>query len=129
MEDCQGNAIVDYRHVLKIWENFTTQLFERANRPENLEFKTQEEVDEDNRDPYILQSAVKKAIKKMSDKKATGDDDVPRVLFKLLGKDSLKTMTHQIGNNYETGEWCKDFLEVTMIALEKEPKATKCSDH
>jgi hypothetical protein len=30
---------------------------------------------------------------------------------------------------YETGEWPKDFTEVTIIALKKKPQATKCSDH
>jgi hypothetical protein len=30
---------------------------------------------------------------------------------------------------YETGEWPKDFTEVTLIALKKKPQATKCSDH
>jgi hypothetical protein len=30
---------------------------------------------------------------------------------------------------YETGEWPKDFTEVTMISLKKKPKATKHSDH
>jgi hypothetical protein len=26
-------------------------------------------------------------------------------------------------------KWLKDFIEVTMIALKKKPKATKCSNH
>jgi hypothetical protein len=30
---------------------------------------------------------------------------------------------------YVTGEWPRDLIEVTMIALKKKPKATKCSDH
>ena len=30
---------------------------------------------------------------------------------------------------YETGEWTKEFTEVTMIALKKKTQATKCSDH
>ena len=30
---------------------------------------------------------------------------------------------------YKTGEWSKDCIEVTMIALKKKPKATKCSSH
>jgi hypothetical protein len=29
---------------------------------------------------------------------------------------------------YESGEWPKDFTEVTTIALKKKSKATKCSD-
>jgi len=30
---------------------------------------------------------------------------------------------------YETAVWPKGFTEVTKIALKKQPKATKCSDH
>jgi len=38
-------------------------------------------------------------------------------------------MTKLINTVYETGEWTKDFTEVTMFALKKMPQATKCSDH
>ena len=41
----------------------------------------------------------------------------------------MKIMTKLINTIYETGEWPKDFTEVTMIALNKKPLATKCSDH
>jgi len=74
-----------------------------------------------------LQSEVEKAIKEMRNKKATGDDDVPGGVLILFG-DGLKIMTKLINTIYETGEWPKDFTEVTMIALKK-PQATKCSDH
>jgi hypothetical protein len=40
----------------------------------------------------------------------------------------LKIFTKLINTIYETGEWPKDFTEVTMIALKK-TQATKCSDH
>jgi len=76
-----------------------------------------------------LQSEVEKAIKEMRNKKATGDDDVPGDVLKLLGEGGLKIMTNLINTIYETGEWPKDFTEVTMIALKKKPQATKCSDH
>jgi hypothetical protein len=65
----------------------------------------------------------------MRNKKATEDDDVPGDVLKLLGEGALKIMTKLINTIYETGGWPKDFTEVTMIALKKEPKATKCSDH
>jgi len=41
----------------------------------------------------------------------------------------LKIVTKLIKTMYETGEWPKDFKEVTIIALKKKPQATKCSDH
>ena len=65
----------------------------------------------------------------MRNKKATGDDDVPGDVLKLQGEDGLKIMTKLINTIYETGEWPKDFTEVTMIAFKKKPQATKCSEH
>jgi hypothetical protein len=78
---------------------------------------------------YILQGEVEKAIKEMRNRKATGDDDVPGDVLKLLGEGGLKILTKLINTIYETGEWPMDFTEVTMIALKKKTQATKCSDH
>jgi hypothetical protein len=72
---------------------------------------------------------VEKPSKEMRNQKGTGDDDVPGDVLKLLGDGGLKIMTKLINTIYETGEWVKDFTEVTMIALKKKPQATKCSDH
>jgi hypothetical protein len=71
---------------------------------------------------------VKKVIKEMRHTKATGDDDVPGDVLKLLGEGGLKIMTKLINTTHETGEWPKDFTEVTVIVLKK-PQATKCSYH
>jgi hypothetical protein len=59
---------------------------------------------------------VEKAIKEMRDKKARGDDDVPGDVLKLLGEGGLRLMTQMINSIYVTGEWPRDFIEVTMIA-------------
>jgi hypothetical protein len=37
-------------------------------------------------------------------------------------------MIQLINSIYVNGEWPRDFIEVTMIALKKKPKATKCSN-
>jgi len=74
IEDFQGNKIADKSQVLKIWENYITELYDRPNLPENLEVEPEEEVDTDGRGSYILQSEVEKAIKEMRNKKATGCD-------------------------------------------------------
>jgi hypothetical protein len=48
---------------------------------------------------------VEEAIKEMRNKKATGDDDAPGDVLKLLGESGLKIMTKLINTIYETGEW------------------------
>jgi len=78
--------------VLKIWENYITELHDRPNRPETLEVEPEEEVDAEEMDPYILQSEVEKDIKEIRNKKATRDDDLPGDVLKLLGEGGLKIM-------------------------------------
>ena len=65
----------------------------------------------------------------MRNRKATGDDDIPGDVLKILGEGGLKILTKLINTIYETGEWPKNFTEVTMITLKKKTQATKCSDH
>ena len=52
IEDSQGNRIVDEKQVLKIWENYVTELYDRPNRLDTLEVETKEEVDTDEKGPY-----------------------------------------------------------------------------
>ena len=42
-------------------------------------------------------------------------DDVPGDVLRLLRKCGLRTVIQQINNIYETGQWLKDFGEVTVI--------------
>jgi hypothetical protein len=81
-----------------------------------------------------LQSEVEKFIKDLLDRKATLDGYVPGDVLKLLGDDGLKLTTQLIKTHThththvcvcvcETGEWSKNFVEVTTIALYKKPKS------
>jgi len=63
----------------------------------------------------------------MRNRKATGDDDIPGDVLKLLGEGGLNILTKLSNFICNTGEWPQDFAEVTMIALKKKTKATKCS--
>jgi len=72
---------------------------------------------------------MEKATKEMRNRKTTGNADVPRDVLKLLGDGGLKILTKLINTIYETGEWPKDFTEVTMFALKKKTQATQCSNH
>ena len=60
IEDSKGNLIVDKRQVLKVLDNYITELYNQPNRPENLEDEPEEEVDTDEKCPYIFQSEMEK---------------------------------------------------------------------
>jgi hypothetical protein len=49
VEDSQGNMIVDQTQVLKIWEIYVEELYDQANRPENLNVELEEDVDKDHK--------------------------------------------------------------------------------
>ena len=93
-------------------------IYDRPNRPETPEVEPEEEIDTDEKGPYILQSKVEKATKETRNRKATGDDDTWRCA-QLLGEGGLKILTKLINTVFETAEWPKDFTEDTMIALKK----------
>jgi hypothetical protein len=53
IENSQVNRIVDQRQVLKIWENYVTELYDRSNRLETLEVEPEKEVDRRERPIYF----------------------------------------------------------------------------
>jgi len=102
----------------------------RSNKSKGtVEVEHEEEIGTEEKDPYILQGEVEKVIKGVRNRKATGDDDVPGDVLKILVEGGLKILTKLISTIYESGEWPKDFTEVTMIVLNKKTQATKCLDH
>jgi hypothetical protein len=117
IEDSKGKRIGEQIQVLKIWENYISELYDRSNRPETLKVEPEDEADTDEKGPYIFQSEVEKAVKEIRNKKAIGDGDVTGDVFNLLGEGGLKIMTTLINTIYETGEWPKDFIEVTKITM------------
>ena len=130
IEDSQGNRIVDQRQVLKMWENYVTDIYDRPNRPETLEVESEEEVDTDEKGPYIFKARWKKLLRKRGiERLQEVIMYIPGDVLKLLGEGGLKIVTKLINTIYETGEWPKDFTEVTMIALKKKAQGIKCSDH
>ena len=68
---------------------------------------------------------MEKAIKEMRNRKATGDDDIPGDVLKLLGKVGLKILTKLSNTIYNTGEWPKDFNKSFNDCVEEEDKSYK----
>jgi len=73
----------------------------------------------------MSQREVEKAINETNVKMAArDDDDVPGNALKLRREEGLRIMK-LLNIVYETGEWPRDFTEVTAIALKEEAKSYK----
>ena len=83
-------------------ENFITELYDGPNRLGNLQVEPEENVQTDEKRPYVLHSEVEKAIKVTMDKKAVRDDNISGDVPRILGEDGLR-MT-QLINKLEGGQ-------------------------
>lgn len=54
ISDPQGNIKDGQRHVLQILESYVAELYDRNYRPKNLGAETEDEVNRDEKYPYIL---------------------------------------------------------------------------
>ena len=129
IENNDGTVVSEQKEILKVWEDYIATLYDKENRPQEIIIEEEKDVNEDDKGPSILRSEVEKAIKDLGRGKATGDDNIPAEILKVLGNEGIKKLTELINNIYKTGIWPNDFLDVTMIALKKKPDARKCADH
>jgi len=54
IDDSHKNRRVEQSKVLKIWENYITELYDPPNRLQTLEVEPEEEVDTGEKGPYIF---------------------------------------------------------------------------
>jgi len=88
IEESQGNIIVDQRKIMKIWENYITELYDRANQTKNVEIESEEKVDADETCTCVLHREVEKSYEVLN-KKPTADDDLVGNGLTLSKKDCM----------------------------------------
>jgi hypothetical protein len=81
--------------------------------PENLEVKPGKDVDAYEKDPYVFQSEMEKAVKEMGVRSL--QEMIYLGIYSTGWGAGLRLMKQLIKNTYETGEWLKDFIEVSVI--------------
>ena len=104
-------------------------MYDTENCKIDIAIEGEDALDKDEKGPTILKSVLVKAIKDKQRNKVTIDGNIPVDLLKKLGDSGLKIMTTLVNKISMSGDWPKDFLDVTMIALLKKVQAKKYSDH
>ncbi|XP_060520837.1 uncharacterized protein LOC132698660 [Cylas formicarius] len=121
--DENGDIIMDTKEKLKVWKNYVEQLYEDQRDEESSEYVC------DDIGPEITKDEVEHIIKEMKTGKATGLDEIPAEVLKLIDNHNIHLLTHLFNSVYKTGILPKEWLQSTFITIPKKTNARQCSDH
>ena len=125
----QGTLLNDPIAVKERWKEYIEELYYRAEKPDDIETESQNEVAGDQRGPEILDSELMQAIQDMESGKAEGEDGIPAEILKALDPETIKYLLHLCASIYTEGVWPQDFLVSIIVPLLKKPNAQRCEDH
>lgn len=69
------------------------------------------------------------AIKNSKEGKATGPDEIPIELIKLIDENAIDVLVELFNTIYQTGTIPRQWLQSTFITIPKKPNATTCATH
>ncbi|XP_060527642.1 uncharacterized protein LOC132702840 [Cylas formicarius] len=119
----ENGDIMDTKEKLKVWKNYVEQLYEDQRDEESSEYIC------DDIGPEITKDEVEHIIKEMKTGKATGLDEIPAEVLKLIDNHNIHLLTHLFNSVYKTGILPKEWLQSTFITIPKKTNARQCSDH
>ncbi|XP_050513133.1 uncharacterized protein LOC126888800 [Diabrotica virgifera virgifera] len=114
-----GNLTTTVKEKLVTWKMYIDELFwdYRGNLPE-INCMT---------GPSILESEVKAALQSKNSK-ATGPDEIPVELIKVMSEVSTKELTELLNAIYDSGNIPEEWLSSTFVTIPKKRSAKTCED-
>lgn len=125
----EGVLLKEAEEVNERWKEYIEELYNKEDKPSELELENETDVNRDERGPSILRSEVLQAIKDLKTGKAEGEDEIPAELIKALSDEGEKYLIKLCQEMFNTGEWPEDFKKSTIVPLQKKPNAQRCEDH
>uniref|UniRef100_A0A8D9DT62 Craniofacial development protein 2 n=1 Tax=Cacopsylla melanoneura TaxID=428564 RepID=A0A8D9DT62_9HEMI len=130
VKDKEGKIMFDNEKVANRWKEYMEELYvgqEITNEDQYIE--NEEEVGNNMKGPPIDENEFNKALKEISDRKATGVDGIPAEILKSLDDKTKKSLFKIISNAYENGSLPSDFIQSRTITIPKKGSATECSNY
>ena len=80
-------------------------------------------------EPDILECEVKRALGRITTKKASGGDGFPVKLFQILKEDAVKVLHSICQQFWNTQQWPQDWKRSLFIPIPKKGNAKECSNY
>ena len=121
IKDRNGKDLPETEEVEKRWQEYTEELYKK------------DPHDPDNHDgvitdlePDILECEVKWALESITTNKASGGDEIPVELFKILKDDAVKVLHSICQHIWKTQQWPQDWKKSVFIPIPKKDNAKEC---
>ncbi len=100
INDSGGKSLTKANEVQKRWKEYIEILYDKENKLKNEDFgkKDEDTIKEDEKEPELLNSEIRTAIKEMKTKKSEGADGIPAEFWK-----AEKELIVLCKDNYERG--------------------------
>ncbi|KAI5739387.1 hypothetical protein M8J77_018683 [Diaphorina citri] len=120
VRDNNGKILFENDKVADRWKEYLEELYEGVEIGNEEDYiEKEEDVDKDSLGPEILRSEFNKSLKELTDKKATGIDQIPAEVLKNLGRKTEDKLFNIINNCYNNGTIPSDFIKSKTITLPK----------
>lgn len=129
VKDKEGRIVFDNEKVANRWKEYMEELYVGPEITFEDQYIENEEVDNNMKGPPIDDNEFNKALKELSDKKATGVDGIPAEILKSLDDKTKKSLFKFISSAYEHGSLLPDFIQSRTITIPKKGNATECSNY
>uniref|UniRef100_A0A8D8XFQ8 Craniofacial development protein 2 n=1 Tax=Cacopsylla melanoneura TaxID=428564 RepID=A0A8D8XFQ8_9HEMI len=122
LEDKNGKLIITVEDKLKTWEEYILELF-NDNRGDIETTATA------NTGPAINMVELERAIKNSKNRKATGPDNIPAEVIKILENRGKRALLNLFNAIYNTGIIPEDWLKSTFVTIPKKQNARRCNEY
>ena len=80
-------------------------------------------------EPNILDSEVKWALGSITANKASGGDEIPAELFKILKDDDVKVLHSICQQIWKTQQWPQEWKKLVFVWIQKKGNVKECSNY
>lgn len=119
--DDYGNLIIKEEDRMKVWENYIKELFSDT--------REEIEIGDINSGQDINMIEIEKAISLSKKRKATGPDDIPIEIIKLMEREGKEKLVKLFNDIYNSGKIPEDWLKSTFVTIPKKHNAKRCKDY
>ena len=124
IKDRNGRDLTEAEDIKKRCQEYTEELYKKdLNDPYNCDGVIT------HLEPDILECEVKWALESIRMNKASGGDEIPVELFKILKDDAVKVLHSVCQQIWKTQQWPQDWKRSVFTPIPKKGSVKECSNY